>query len=107
MKPLTDIAIVPREPRWPVRLDPVAPPSLRKVVRDTAPSTTEPTMEPHPITDMECHPLADIFPMMPDADFALLVEDIKANGLYDPIITFEGQILDGRHRFKACRAAGV
>jgi hypothetical protein len=57
--PITDIAIEPRQPRWPVRLDPVAPPSLRKAVRDTAPSTTEPAMETHPITDMEAHPITD------------------------------------------------
>jgi hypothetical protein len=107
MKPITDIAIVPRQPRWPVRLDPVAPPSLRKVVRDTAPSTTEPTMEPHPITDMECHPLADIFPMISEEDLTFLAEDIKANGLLTPIVTFENKVLDGRNRLKACQMAGV
>ena len=53
MKPITDIQILPRQPRWPVRLDPVAPPALRKVLRDTTASTTEPTMEAHTITDME------------------------------------------------------
>jgi hypothetical protein len=102
----TNIYILPRQPRWPVRLDPVAPPSLQKVVR-TPPSTTTEPMEAHPITEMECHPLADLFPMMPDADLALLAEDIKANGLFDPIVTFEGQILDGRNRPKACQMAGV
>lgn len=56
---------------------------------------------------MEPHPIADTFPEMSDADLASLAEDIKAKGLVDPIITFEGKILDGRHRFKACRAAGV
>jgi hypothetical protein len=116
MKPVTDIAIVPRQPRWPVRLDPVAPPSLRKVVRDTASSTTtEPTMEPitemeaHPITDtdMEAHPLADIFPKMSEVDLATLAADIKKNGLLLPIFTYKGQILDGRHRYKPCQIAGI
>jgi hypothetical protein len=53
VKPVTDISILPRAPKWPVRLDPAAPPSLRKVARDTAPSTME------PITDMEAHPITD------------------------------------------------
>lgn len=41
------------------------------------------------------------------AEWRGLVEDIKANGLNHPIILFEGKILDGRNREKACRAAGV
>jgi hypothetical protein len=57
MKPVTDIAIVPRQPRWPVRLDPAGPPTLRKVARDTPRSTTEQAMEP--ITEMEAHPTTD------------------------------------------------
>jgi hypothetical protein len=44
---------------------------------------------------------------MPDADFAFLVEDIKANGLLTPIVTFEDKVLDGRNRLKACQLAGV
>jgi hypothetical protein len=85
----TDIYIQPREPRWPVRLDPVAPPSLRKIARDTAPSTTEPTMEPHPITDMEqgrsmaYH--AAVRPLTDD-EYALLKEDIAKRGIISPII---------------------
>lgn len=46
---------------------------------------------------------------MPDAELAYIVEDMKANG-YDPsmpVITYEGQILDGRNRFKAADLAGV
>ena len=36
-----------------------------------------------------------------------LTQDIRVHGLLEPIITFEGQILDGRHRFQACETAGV
>ncbi|HYE70663.1 MAG TPA: hypothetical protein VD932_03980 [Aquabacterium sp.] len=56
---------------------------------------------------MKFHPYAEIFPLIDDADFDQLVEDIKAHGLREPIWTFEGQILDGRNRFMACAAAKV
>lgn len=53
------------------------------------------------------HPAADLFPMMTDEELTALTEDIKNNGLIDPIILHEGQILDGRNRFRACEIAGV
>lgn len=56
---------------------------------------------------MEAHPLCRILPEMPEAEFRPLVADIRDKGLLRPITTFEGMILDGRHRFKACAEAGV
>jgi ParB-like chromosome segregation protein Spo0J len=109
MKPITDIAIVPRQPRWPVRLDPVAPPSLRKVARNPSPSTTEPTMEP--ITDMEqgrsmaYH--AAVRPLTDD-EYALLKEDIAKRGIISPIIKdAAGNIVDGYHRNKIAEELGL
>jgi len=55
----------------------------------------------------EFHPLSDIFPMMSGEEFDALVEDIKRNGLLEPIWLYEGKILDGRNRYKACLEAGI
>jgi hypothetical protein len=49
----------------------------------------------------EFHPFADAFPMMTDQEHAALVADIKANGVRDNIILYQGKILDGRNRYKA------
>lgn len=53
------------------------------------------------------HPLACMFPMMPQAEIEALAEDIKKNGLEDYGIIYEGMILDGRNRQAACELAGV
>ena len=56
---------------------------------------------------MKSHEYADLFPMMATADIARLAEDIRENGQADPIITYEGKILDGRNRYQACLLVDV
>ena len=55
------------------------------------------------------HPAAAFFPMMGEKVLAELVQSMRSDG-YDerhPILLYEGQILDGRNRELAARAAGV
>mgnify|MGYP001052839394 CR=1 FL=1 len=56
---------------------------------------------------MDIHEAANIFPMITGADFAALRDDIKANGLLEPIILCNGKILDGRNRYAACLDVGI
>jgi ParB-like chromosome segregation protein Spo0J len=56
---------------------------------------------------VEPHKFALLFPEASQEDFNGLVEDIKANGLVEPIMLFEGKILDGRNRLRACTEAGT
>lgn len=55
---------------------------------------------------LEYHPLADIFELIEGDEFTSLVEDIKEQGLLEPITLLDGKILDGRNRYRACLEAG-
>jgi hypothetical protein len=56
---------------------------------------------------MEFHPVASIFPMMTDEDYKALKEDIRQYGLKNPIWIYEGLVLDGRNRWRACDELGI
>ena len=60
------------------------------------------------------HPVASIFPMMSGEELYDLAEDIRTNGLREPIVCahmgdgFDDEVLiDGRNRYRACQLAGV
>ncbi len=56
---------------------------------------------------MEFHDVANLFPLIEGQEFDELVRDIRENGLQQPIWTYQGKIIDGRNRYRACVAAGV
>jgi hypothetical protein len=56
------------------------------------------------MTHLTFHPLADVFPLLEGGEFDDLVADIAASGLCEAVWLYEGQILDGRNRYRACQA---
>ncbi len=58
-----------------------------------------------PVT-FEIHPAANIFPEMTDDEAKSLMIDIRENGQREPIILFNGKVIDGRNRLRACRWLG-
>jgi len=53
------------------------------------------------------HPLSAAFPAMSADDLESLTNDITTHGQREPGVLYEGQVLDGWHRYQACEAAGA
>src|SRR5438309_9146351 len=60
-----------------------------------------------PMRTYDIHPLAKLFPALNGAAFDELRKDIQTKGVQQPVILYEGMILDGAQRFKAAREVGV
>jgi N6-adenosine-specific RNA methylase IME4 len=52
------------------------------------------------------HPVVNLFPPMTEEEYQALKADIEANGLHEPCRLWRGQLVDGRHRLRACRELG-
>ena len=59
------------------------------------------------MTTLEPHPLSKMFPPILPEDFDKLAADIKLNGLHQPIVRYQGKILDGNNRYRACEVVKV
>lgn len=59
------------------------------------------------MSDLTPHPLAELFPMLPDQEIRELADDIVTYGQRVPIVLLDGMVLDGRNRLAACRFAEV
>lgn len=55
----------------------------------------------------EPHPLSLVMPPMSAEEYAQLIDSIREHGQLEPVVLFEGQILDGRHRYQACQQLGI
>lgn len=59
------------------------------------------------LTAVQVHPAAELFPLMTGTAFDEFMEDIRDNGLREPVVfTPDGQLLDGRNRWRACKKLG-
>jgi ParB-like nuclease domain len=56
---------------------------------------------------MNEHPVIQLIPTMDRGRYAELYLDIKAHGQKVPCLVWRGQLIDGRHRLKACRELGM
>jgi len=63
--------------------------------------------EPPKQQEYEFHPIANVFPLMMGDEFKRFRKDIKINKLREPIVIYEGKILDGRNRYNACKELGL
>lgn len=52
-------------------------------------------------TVLAFHELANLFPLIEGDDFEQLVADVREHGIRDPITIHDGQVLDGRNRYRA------
>lgn len=53
-----------------------------------------PTSTSLPTYEYQFHPLAEMFPLIEGEEFKALVKDVKARGIINPIILYQGKILD-------------
>jgi len=60
------------------------------------------------ISELKLHPHQYLIPPMSEEDYHNLLEDIRQNGILQPIdITYNNVILDGHHRVKAAKELGI
>jgi hypothetical protein len=55
----------------------------------------------------EQHSLSAVFPPLGDEEFKLLCDDIDQNGIREPLTLFEGKIIDGWNRYRACQELNI
>lgn len=59
------------------------------------------------ISDYPIHPAAELFPMMSETEFQAMKEDIRLHGQNDDVLIWNGTLLDGRNRLRACTELGI
>ncbi len=59
------------------------------------------------MTKYEDHEIAALFPLMSESELSDLAQDILQNGQREDIVVYQGKILDGRNRYRACLLADV
>jgi len=57
--------------------------------------------------EFQLHPICEFFPQGTDSEIVAIAESIRRIGLQEPIVRYQGLILDGRNRHIACNKVGV
>jgi hypothetical protein len=58
-------------------------------------------------SQVEVHPAADLFPMMSPEEYEGLRDDIHQHGQREKIVLWQGLLIDGRNRLRACIELGI
>jgi hypothetical protein len=53
------------------------------------------------------HPSAALMPMMDEESFKMFKANISKEGIKEPMIIYQGLLLDGRNRYRAARELGL
>lgn len=82
--------------------------SGKKKLRDVLPKVSKaPATQSHGgIHGFEVHPALQLIPRMSTPEIIDLANDIKKNGQQEPVVLWNGQLIDGRNRVEACRRLG-
>jgi len=56
---------------------------------------------------MEIHPIAELLPELDEDQLGALADDIEVNGQLEPVVLWDGKVIDGRNRVRACERVGV
>lgn len=59
------------------------------------------------VPDYQFHPLCLIFPAPDRLEVEAMAEDLQKLGQLEPILLYDGKIIDGRLRYLACRMLGI
>ena len=59
------------------------------------------------VNSIEIHELAKLTPLMTEEDFNALKNSIKELGQLEPVVFWQGKLIDGRHRLKALKLLGI
>jgi len=59
------------------------------------------------MSDLKFHEATELIPHMGQQEYERLRDDIAENGMIEPIVVLGDRIIDGRHRYRACRELGI
>jgi site-specific DNA-methyltransferase (adenine-specific) len=59
------------------------------------------------VKELEFHEVTNLFPPMGEDEFEQFKANIAVNKQSQPIWTWQGKIIDGRHRYRACKELGI